>query len=366
MRLRTEFLKLPYRFDVDRLVQEVNSIDQREWIPHPTGFKGNTSIPLISMNGEKNDLFAGPMKPTAPLLQCEYIQQIIATFDSVIGRSRLMRLEGRSEVPEHSDINYHWYNRVRIHIPVVTDPCVRFICNHREINMQPGETWIFDTWKLHQVINQNDIVRIHLVIDTCGSANFWKMVAMAKDPFDTSTRTVTEPAFVPFIPGKAVTIRAEKYNSPSVMSPGELDALTQDLLADVRQAENGDQLSVEQFTQILFEFSKDWRQIWLQHGDEHQGLTHYQSLIDSTRNRLKNLSTPPWLASNLTDATNTFNARVLTAALSGTMRVQTGIDEYGNNSLNTSAINPVRAKSRPGRNDPCPCGSGKKYKRCHG
>ena len=28
--------------------------------------------------------------------------------------------------------------------------------------------------------------------------------------------------------------------------------------------------------------------------------------------------------------------------------------------------NPVRAETRVGRNDPCPCGSGKKYKKCHG
>ena len=27
---------------------------------------------------------------------------------------------------------------------------------------------------------------------------------------------------------------------------------------------------------------------------------------------------------------------------------------------------PVTADSEPGRNDPCPCGSGKKYKKCHG
>src|SRR6266446_1126655 len=28
--------------------------------------------------------------------------------------------------------------------------------------------------------------------------------------------------------------------------------------------------------------------------------------------------------------------------------------------------NPIRASVSPGRNDPCPCGSGKKYKRCCG
>jgi len=29
-------------------------------------------------------------------------------------------------------------------------------------------------------------------------------------------------------------------------------------------------------------------------------------------------------------------------------------------------VEPVRKEAQPGRNDPCPCGSGKKYKKCHG
>jgi preprotein translocase subunit SecA len=27
---------------------------------------------------------------------------------------------------------------------------------------------------------------------------------------------------------------------------------------------------------------------------------------------------------------------------------------------------PVKVEKRVGRNDPCPCGSGKKFKQCHG
>jgi preprotein translocase subunit SecA len=30
------------------------------------------------------------------------------------------------------------------------------------------------------------------------------------------------------------------------------------------------------------------------------------------------------------------------------------------------AAEPVRAEPKIGRNEPCPCGSGKKYKHCHG
>ncbi|MFN7593460.1 MAG: SEC-C metal-binding domain-containing protein, partial [Bacteroidota bacterium] len=29
-------------------------------------------------------------------------------------------------------------------------------------------------------------------------------------------------------------------------------------------------------------------------------------------------------------------------------------------------LEPVRVGPKIGRNDPCPCGSGKKYKQCHG
>jgi preprotein translocase subunit SecA len=30
------------------------------------------------------------------------------------------------------------------------------------------------------------------------------------------------------------------------------------------------------------------------------------------------------------------------------------------------SVQPVRVEKKVGRNDPCPCGSGKKYKNCHG
>jgi len=32
----------------------------------------------------------------------------------------------------------------------------------------------------------------------------------------------------------------------------------------------------------------------------------------------------------------------------------------------TEKVEPIKAGDKPGRNDPCPCGSGKKYKRCCG
>ncbi len=53
------------------------------------------------------------------------------------------------------------------------------------------------------------------------------------------------------------------------------------------------------------------------------------------------------------------------AALGGgpdVSRLQTNRGDSGSSSPNE----PVTVEDEPGRNDPCPCGSGEKYKRCHG
>ena len=46
-----------------------------------------------------------------------------------------------------------------------------------------------------------------------------------------------------------------------------------------------------------------------------------------------------------------------------TGEVQTSVDASTVNLASNSAVNIV---PRVGRNEPCPCGSGKKYKQCHG
>ncbi|MDR0375605.1 MAG: SEC-C domain-containing protein, partial [Treponema sp.] len=43
-----------------------------------------------------------------------------------------------------------------------------------------------------------------------------------------------------------------------------------------------------------------------------------------------------------------------------------GTPSSGNAQEGGGAVTVVRAHPKVGRNDPCPCGSGKKYKQCHG
>ena len=108
------------------------------------------------------------MRATAHLERCPYLQQVLYSIGATWGRTRLMRLSGQAEVTPHVDVNYYWRERVRVHVPIVTQPTVRFTCGDAKINMRAGECWLFDTWRMHNVVNDHVLPRIHLVADTVG------------------------------------------------------------------------------------------------------------------------------------------------------------------------------------------------------
>ncbi len=352
MKLEKEFYRLPLAFDVERLKYEISAFGEPDWIAHPSAYKGNSAIPLISVNGQINDDFLGQMQATQHLERCPYIKQVIDSFNSVFSRSRLMRLAGGCEVPEHSDINYHWYTRVRIHIPIITTPDVIFYCGDKSAHMAPGEAWIFDSWKMHRVVNANRATRIHLVIDTCGSADFWNMVE-ASEPYTASENNAR---MVGFDANARVNIRTEKYNVQVVMLPGEVDALALDLIDDLRKARSGDIAEAESFTHDVHQFRHEWRSLWSSHGPSRSGWPQYQALIDDTLTRVSAYSTI--CLENGTSPAQVLNARILQSTLN---------PEAASTDAPQKTHHPLPAQTqKTGRNAPCPCGSGKKYKACHG
>ena len=315
MKLDNEFIRLPYRFDVDRLAEEVNAFDPSEWMPHVQNFAGNSSIPLISVHGEMNDDFNGPMQMTDKLERSPYIRQVLASFGEVFGRSRLMGLDGKCTVLEHRDVNYHWWSRVRIHIPILTNPDVLFYCSNTHVHMAPGETWIFDSWQKHHVENNSNQFRVHLVIDTAGSPKFWRMVAASewrcakhcRKPASIKDRIISYSASADTV------IQTEKYNAPLVMGPGEVDALVLDITEDMRAFDGNPPQPAQRLESAMQDFRIEWRRLWSLYGQSPQGWPHYQGLIDSVQKRLPQLLVT--LASNEGSATHTFSQRVLAAAL---------------------------------------------------
>jgi len=276
------FIRLPLSFDADRLASEVEALPESAWMVHPNRMSGNSAVALISRGGGNNDDFDGEMLETALLQACPYTRQVIASFGEVFGRSRFMKLAAGAEVAQHVDFNYHWYTRVRIHIPVITNPLVMFHCAGEKIHMRAGQCWIFNSWRRHQVTNESHEDRVHLVIDTAGSSRFWRMVrdmqqydSLAEaDKIDQLVKSVA------YEPGKKVEILTEKYNVAPVMSPGEVDALVDGVVRDFEQNPDNDPQLVTNYKTLLQDFAKDWREIWHLYGYQEEGWPQYRQAID--------------------------------------------------------------------------------------
>ncbi len=313
MKLPQSFIRLPLRVDAERLAAEVEALPDNAWQAHPTGFAGNTAVPLISVNGGINDLISGPMQPTPFLDRCEYLRQVLAAFGVVFGRSRLMCLAGGAEVPRHCDVNYHWFTRVRIHIPVITYPEVEFHCADEMVNMAAGQTWIFDNWKMHRVVNPTPYKRIHLVADTVGSAGFWRMVEQVLQAGTSGKQPADRQ--IDYRPGDTVSLLTERYNTPPVMPPKELEVLCTDLIEDLGAARPDESGFSERFIQLTHDLMRDWQMLWTLYGPDPDQRGHYERLRNRVLRQIRRIPVPLRLPSNGRPAQNVLLARVLMACV---------------------------------------------------
>ena len=288
MELSRPFIRLPFNFDADCLAEEAAALPEGAWMKHPSGMAGNSAVALISRGGSDNDEFDGAMRMTPHLEQCPYAQQVMASFGEVLARSRFMKLASTCEVSTHVDFNYHWYTRVRVHVPVVTDPAVIFYCADEQVHMQPGECWIFNSWKRHRVVNGGTHDRIHLVIDLAGSSRFWRMIRDMESLYERGDADSIGQGGrnIAYDPGKTVTILTEQYNTAPVMAPGEVDALVADLVRDFSSHPANDPKLVERYKRILADFCKDWRECWHRYGYRESGWPAYRQVIQALRAQL--------------------------------------------------------------------------------
>ncbi|MDE2177857.1 MAG: sulfotransferase [Xanthomonadaceae bacterium] len=320
MKLQVPFVQLPLQFDAARLASEVRALGDQPWRPHPQGYPGNFALPLISAHGNPDsDSIAGPMRPTPWLDRCPYLMQVLARLGAVWGRTRLMKLSGQAEVTPHADINYYWRDRVRVHVPVLTRPSVRFICGDAEVNMAAGECWIFDTWREHRVINAADDERIHLVADTVGSEAFWDLVGQGRAPGRDQRPGWQAQPHAPVADSRP-GLRFETMNVPQVMTPWELRDHIGFLLGDLRPHP---QAPVVQ--QLAARFVTTWQALWSQYGSEREGWAAYRAAIDALIASLQPLAAPLQLV-NGTQFMPTLRSMVLKVALAD-RQDQPGADE---------------------------------------
>jgi hypothetical protein len=290
MHLKHEFYKFAFRFDVERLRAEVEAFPEECWLRHPQNYKGNSALPLVSTEGEPNDKFQPPMRPTKYLEQSPYIQQVLSQFQTLLGRSRLMRLEPGDGVPPHFDVHYYWRNHTRVHIPIITHPDVQFCCENKSIHMTAGEAWTFDNWRKHHVINNTPVRRVHLTFDTYGCSAFW---ALAK-PWPNEEK----PVFIPYKEGATPRLAFESYVGDPVMSPSEVDRELSRLITDIEVDAKNDPAMVARVQALADEVNSEWRLIWYIHGPSPLGVQLFKQCLERVAPDVEAISPEVKMASN--------------------------------------------------------------------
>lgn len=281
MRFNHPLLRLPKRYCAETLAAEIAALPASAWVPHPGKLVGNDAVLLITPGGRPTNDFAGPMAATEHLAACPYITEIMADLGGVWGRSRLMGLAAGARVPAHVDVNYYWRTHLRIHIPIVTSPKVLFTCGDRTIHMAPGECWTFDSFQLHDVHNGGVEKRIHLVLDTVGGDEIWRLVDEAQraeggqaapgSPVPTGQVRIDRLAF-------------ERINAPEVMSPWEVRCHIDYVLGHAPTAPNRTAID-----ERLARFADGWASAWAQHGMSPAGLPDYHRLLGRVQQDLNGL-----------------------------------------------------------------------------
>lgn len=306
MRLDRPLTRLLLGVDAAALAREVGALPEGAWRPHPEGMPGNHALPVVAAGGDPDDDDArGPMRPTPVLDALPYTRQVLAGLGTVIGRSRFMRLDEEAEVRPHVDTHHYWWDRVRVHVPVTSDPSVRFEVGEEAAHLAPGEVWAVDTWRRHRVVNPTRHPRIHLVVDTVGSAPFWDLVARSAAAPDAS------PRLVPDRRGADLELPLESVNQPRVMSPWELASTLATLDAALR---GHDPDGADELAAALRGLPQAWRATWARAGDGPDGWAAFRALVDDADRALLGLAGRHPLDNGL-DAVEAVRALVLRPAL---------------------------------------------------
>jgi hypothetical protein len=311
MKLQTRFIQLPVQYDAALVAREIATMADSDWRPHPAGYEGNDFLPLISAHGDpNNDGFHGPMRPT-PLLTAErpYLMEVLGSLGAVLGRTRLMRLSGHAEVNEHADVNYYWRERMRVHVPIITQPTVSFHCGPEVVHMAAGECWVFDTWSLHRVLNDQTQARVHLVVDTVGGDGLLQLLATGRTPSAPSPANWAAREIEPT--GIAPSLEFETLNVPKVMSPWELREHINFLLAEALPR----QPIAHDVARAASPFLHRWRALWSAHGEAEIAWPRYRALLNQFTRDLQVARADGLLLVNEVDFLTTLQAMVLSVAL---------------------------------------------------
>ncbi|WP_420574051.1 aspartyl/asparaginyl beta-hydroxylase domain-containing protein [Kordia sp.] len=160
-------LKLPFEFDADVIKKELSQFSKKDYedIYNPSVTLETLWLihfiePIIGEDGLPIFL------PNEALKKCPYLLSIFEMFQCQVETFRIHTLDPGASIQKHRDTGYSFeHGQVRLHIPVQTNDKVEILVDDVAIPMQAGECWYCNFHIEHEVRNNSDQPRIHIILD---------------------------------------------------------------------------------------------------------------------------------------------------------------------------------------------------------
>ena len=280
MKLDSPFIRLPYRFDPEPVLEQIHALDSKAWQAHPRGWEGHQVVSLISAEGG-DDLtrLDGDMQPTEWLESLSLMRHLFAMLDTVVGRTMLVRAEPGHDALKLIDAGSYWHRRVRVFMPLTGDEAVRWQCGSDESAIVNGQAWLIDGWRGYLHRNPGSDALLYLVVDTVGSASFWSTVNSADRPLEPARADAMSPRQIAFR-GDPKNLETENIRASRVMSPWEMESLINGVLLDLRSAVPAEAPHLPKLEAALSQFMRQWQGIHARHGEDDSGDAAYKQALE--------------------------------------------------------------------------------------
>jgi len=165
-------VRLPRTYSVDLLERDLQVLREVPTAPQPGPYhKGEwTGVALYSMGGRDSVFPSAPgmdhYQETENLRRTPYFKNILDDLECPKEVVRLLFLPPGGHIKDHFDFHTNFqFGLLRLHIPIRTHPDVAFVIDGQRMNWKAGELWYGDFSRVHSVLNNSQIVRVHMVID---------------------------------------------------------------------------------------------------------------------------------------------------------------------------------------------------------
>lgn len=165
-------IRLNMDFDPDKLLKDLEAAkSQFQSAPQAGAYHDGswTGIALKAINGDYKNTMAMSFTNvdyTEVMDHCPYFREILDALPFPVGVTRILFLPPGKKIGEHTDKGFSWENgHLRLHIPIVTDPKVRFQIGAESVHWPVGQFWFGDFNQPHWLHNESDITRVHIVMD---------------------------------------------------------------------------------------------------------------------------------------------------------------------------------------------------------